>query len=72
MTMDDKCDKIELRSEKIRNIIGSIPSGLVRWGTVVVAFFFLLFIFALMVLPSPESSEETFGNYIIRELNPIK
>ena len=26
---------IELRSEKVRNLLGEIPSSLVRWGTVI-------------------------------------
>lgn len=30
-------DKIELRSEKVRRIIGEIPSGIVRWGITVIA-----------------------------------
>lgn len=33
--MDEK-DNIELRSEKVRNIIGGVPPRLVRAGTVVI------------------------------------
>lgn len=27
-----ECDKIELRSEKVRKVIGDVPSGFVRYG----------------------------------------
>ncbi|MCM1141600.1 MAG: hypothetical protein NC453_23760 [Muribaculum sp.] len=70
--MNDSHDRIELRSEKIRNIIGSIPSGLVRWGTVIVVFFFALLILSLLMVPSPEIDGESFGGYMLRVLNPIK
>lgn len=44
--MEDKAksemDRIELRSEKVRNIIGEIPSLLIRWGNTVLVLIFLL------------------------------
>ena len=33
-------DRIELRSEKVREILGTIPNGLVRWGIVVIIVIF--------------------------------
>ena len=38
-------DRIELRSEKVRNMIGEMPSFLIRWGNTI-----LVVIFALLAL----------------------
>lgn len=40
----DEQDRIELRSEKVRNIIGQMPPFLIRWGNT-----FLLIIFILLL-----------------------
>lgn len=44
-------DRIELRSEKVRNMIGEMPSFLIRWGNtiLVVIFASLALIFAWCV-----------------------
>lgn len=34
-------DKIELRSEKVRNIIGQMPPFLIRWGNTILLVIFL-------------------------------
>lgn len=40
-------EQIELRSEKVRNIIGEMPSFLIRWGnTILLVVFLMLSIFA--------------------------
>lgn len=40
-------NRIELRSEKVRNMIGEIPSFLIRWGnTILVVIFVLLALIA--------------------------
>lgn len=40
-------DRIELRSEKVRNMIGKMPSFLIRWGnTILVVIFVLLALIA--------------------------
>lgn len=38
-----KEDNIELRSEKVRKLLGEIPPSLVRWGTVVIVAIFWYF-----------------------------
>jgi hypothetical protein len=38
-------NRIELRSEKVRNMIGEMPSFLIRWGNTI-----LVVIFVLLVL----------------------
>ena len=35
-------NRIELRSEKVRNMIGEMPSFLIRWGTTSVVVIFVL------------------------------
>lgn len=37
-----KSSDIELRSEKVRNLLGEIPPALVRWGTVIIVAIFLI------------------------------
>ena len=40
-------NRIELRSEKVRNMIGEMPSSLIRWGnTILVVIFVLLALIA--------------------------
>lgn len=47
-------DRIELRSEKVRNMIGEMPSFLIRWGnTVLVIIFVLLALIAWLVYLRP-------------------
>lgn len=41
-------DKVELRSEKVRNIIGQMPPFLIRWGNTILLLIFL----ALLVVGS--------------------
>ena len=47
-------DRIELRSEKVRNMIGEMPSFLIRWGnTILVTIFVLLALIAWLVYLRP-------------------
>ena len=47
-------DLIELRSEKVRNMIGEMPSFLIRWGnTILVIIFVLLALIAWLVYLRP-------------------
>ena len=47
-------DRIELRSEKVRNMIGEMPSFLIRWGnTILVIIFVLLVLIAWLVYLRP-------------------
>ena len=44
-------NRIELRSEKVRNMIGEMPSFLIRWGnTILVVIFVLLALIAWFVI----------------------
>ena len=35
-------NRIELRSEKVRNMIGEMPSFLIRWGNTILVIIFVL------------------------------
>lgn len=35
-------NRIELRSEKVRNMIGEMPSFLIRWGNMILVVIFVL------------------------------
>ena len=52
-------DNIELRSEKVRHIIGDVPPKLVRLGTVVITIIVLALAVAFYKIPYPISIEAT-------------
>ena len=50
---------IELRSEKVRNLLGEIPPSLVRWGTVIIVAVFLILLLVVCFVPYPHSQGES-------------
>lgn len=64
-TSNNTHDKIELRSEKVRKLIGEIPPSLVRWGTVIIAIVFLSLLAAVCLLPYPYSHGESILQHFI-------
>ena len=50
-----KNGKIELRSEKVRDIIGEIPSSIVRYGLYLIILFIVGIIFCLYIIPVSET-----------------
>lgn len=46
-------DKIELRSEKVREILGTIPNGLVRWGIAIITIIFAALIGIVLCVKFP-------------------
>lgn len=46
--------KIELRSEKVRHIIGEIPSGIVRYGITIITIVILVLLVGAYFIPYPE------------------
>lgn len=38
----DEQDQIELRSEKVRNLIGQMPPFLIRWGNLILIVIFVI------------------------------
>ena len=46
-------NNIELRSEKVRNIIGQMPPFLIRWGnTILVVIFIALVVMGYLLFPN--------------------
>lgn len=58
-------EKIELRSEKVRQLIGEIPPSLVRWGIAIIAIVFIALIAAVCLLPYPYSNGESILRHFI-------
>ncbi|MCH5310952.1 MAG: hypothetical protein J1E57_03210 [Prevotella sp.] len=56
---------IELRSEKIRNLLGEIPSSLVRWGTLVIVAVFLVLLLVACFMPYPHSQGESILQHFL-------
>lgn len=59
-------DKIELRSEKVRQLIGEIPPSLVRWGIAIIAIVFLALLAAIVLIPYPYSEGEAILQHLLR------
>ncbi len=64
-TTSDTHDRIELRSEKVRKLIGEIPPSLVRWGTAIIAIVFSALLAAVCLLPYPYSNGESILRHFI-------
>lgn len=48
-------DNIELRSEKTRQIIGMVPSGIVRYGTLIITIIIAILLAVSYFFPYPEN-----------------
>lgn len=48
-------DNIELRSERTRQIIGMVPSGIVRYGTLIITIIIAVLLAASYFVPYPEN-----------------
>ena len=58
-------NEIELRSEKVSNLLGEIPSSLIRWGTVIIIAIFLILLLVVCFMPYPYSNGESILQHII-------
>lgn len=58
MRKKSPCD-IELRSEKVQNLLGEIPPSLVRWGTVIIVAIFLVLLLVVCFVSYPHSHGES-------------
>lgn len=57
--------KIELRSEKVRYLLGEIPPSLVRWGTAIIVAIFLVLLLVVCFMPYPHSQGESILQHIL-------
>lgn len=65
--MENKVEeRIELRSEKVRKLIGEIPPSLVRWGTAIIVIIFIGLLAAVCLLPYPYSGGESILDHMIK------
>lgn len=57
--------QIELRSEKVRNLLSEIPPALVRWGTVIIVAIFLALLLVICFMPYPYSNGESILQHLL-------
>lgn len=62
---EKKDSNIELRSEKVRNLLGEIPPALVRWGTVIIVAIFLILLLVVCFVPFPYSQGESILQHLL-------
>lgn len=53
MEQEERRDKTEARSAKVRKLLGEIPPSLMRWSTLVMAVVFAALLAAVCLLPYP-------------------
>lgn len=56
---------MELRSKKVRKLIGDIPPSLMRWATVVIFTIFIALIATVCLIPYPYSKGESILFHIL-------
>lgn len=61
----ERFDDIELRSEKVRNLLGEMPPSLVRWGTVIIIVLFLVLLLIGCFMPYPYAQGESILQYLL-------
>ena len=68
-------DNIELRSEKVRNVIGKVPPRLVSLGTVIITVIVLVLAVAFYKIPYPisiEANGEVVNHRTVQVFVPYK
>ena len=58
-------DRIELRSEKVRNLLGEEPAGPLRWGIAVICLIFAVIIAAVLCMDYPYGNGESIFRHIV-------
>ena len=61
----DKEPQIELRSEKVKKLLGEIPPALVRWGTIIIVVIFVSLLLVVCFMPYPYSKGESIIQHIL-------
>lgn len=69
MDNQNKTNNIELRSEKVRQLIGEIPPSLVRWGIFIIVLISTVLIVSICLLHYPYSDGETILHHLIGLIN---
>lgn len=63
-TKENIHSRIELRSEKVRHIIGDIPPTLVRWGIALIVVIFAILLAIVLCVKYPYGNGETIFQHI--------
>ncbi len=61
-------DKIELSSEKVRNILGEVPNIFIRWGISILCILFVIIIAVVMSFEYPHGHGETIFEHLLNAL----
>lgn len=59
-------ENMELRSEKVRNILGEIPSSLMRWGILIIALICIALLLVVCLVPYPYSNGESILSHLLQ------
>lgn len=57
-------DGLELRSYKVRKILGEVPNKFIRWGTLIVFLIFSALIVIILSMKYPYGNGETIFEHI--------
>ncbi len=57
-------DRIELRSEKVRDLLGEEPAGPLRWGIAIICLVFAVIIAAVLCMDWPYGHGESIFRHI--------
>lgn len=60
-----KGTEIELHSEKVRSLLGEIPSPFLRWGTVIIVVIILVLLLVICIIPYPDLKSESILHYLL-------
>lgn len=66
MNTNSKDTNVEIRSEKVRNLLGKIPPTLVLWGTVVIIAIIFSLLLVVCFMPYPYSQGESILQHILQ------
>ena len=63
-----KSNNNNIRSKKVRQLLGEIPSSLTRLGIIIILIIFVALLFTIFFLPYPYSADKTIIQYIIDKM----
>ena len=61
----DSDQRIELRSEKVRRIVGAVPSRLIGWNMAVIVIILLALLLVVCFVPYPYGDGESIIQHIV-------
>lgn len=61
-------EKSDLRSKKVRDLLGEIPPSLVSWGTAVIVVIFMILLLVVCFMPYPYSNGESILQHVFMNM----